>query len=190
MTVLARILFDTGIFNVLSSAGALGAGWKLNWYLEDSSTRIDTYVGELVATKNANPVVADANGRFSQIWIEADQRLKYVLTDADGTVKVTVNGYVAAAVPPDIDASLEDFVAGISALPVANGGTGSTSAANARTALAVLGTAGGTMTGNITRSGKGIHPYFNNSSMTGGQIYIQAAGADPTSNPGDIVFEY
>ena len=38
------------------------------------------------------------------------------------------------------------------ALPVtiAQGGTGATSAANARTSLAVLGTAGGTMTGNIT----------------------------------------
>jgi hypothetical protein len=75
-------------------------------------------------------------------------------------------------------------------LAIGDGGTGASTAAAALAALGGLDLSGGTMTGNITRSGKGIHPYFNNASMTGGQIYIQAVGADPTANPGDIVFEY
>lgn len=75
-------------------------------------------------------------------------------------------------------------------LSIANGGTGASTAAVALANLGGLALIGGTVTGNIVRSGKGIHPYFNNASMTGGQIYIQAVGADPTVNPGDIVFEY
>jgi hypothetical protein len=31
---------------------------------------------------------------------------------------------------------------------------------------------------------------FANPAMAGGKGYIQAVGADPTSHPGDIVFEY
>lgn len=75
-------------------------------------------------------------------------------------------------------------------LAVADGGTGSSTAAAAATALAVLPTAGGTMTGAITYTGRGVHPHFNATGMTSGRIYIQASGADPTSAAGDIVFEY
>jgi hypothetical protein len=113
-----------------------------------------------------------------------------VLTDASDVVKATVDDYLVSAAATPVDAALVTFLAASAALPIANGGTGATSAANAATSLGVLPTAAGTMTGNITRSGKGIHPYFNNASMTGGQIYVQAAGADPTSNPGDVALEY
>lgn len=75
-------------------------------------------------------------------------------------------------------------------LAVANGGTGASTASAAAAALGVLELSGGTVTGNITRSTKGIHPYFNDAGMTSGKIFIQAIGADPTANPGDIVFEY
>lgn len=43
---------------------------------------------------------------------------------------------------------------------------------------------------NLTRESKGVHPYFNSALMTGGRIFVQATGADPTSLPGDIVFEW
>lgn len=51
--------------------------------------------------------------------------------------------------------------------------------------------AGGTVTGAITRSGRGVHPHFNDAGMTSGRIFIQATGGgDPTSAPGDILMEY
>jgi hypothetical protein len=75
-------------------------------------------------------------------------------------------------------------------LTIANGGTGASSASAACTALGALETQGGIVTGNIVRSTKGVHPYFDNASMTGGRIFVQAMGADPTSQNGDIVFEW
>jgi hypothetical protein len=113
------------------------------------------------------------------------QTIKWVLADENDAAKVTVDDFLIdqATAAASIDASLTAFLAG-AALPIANGGTASTSAANALVALGALALAGGTMTGNIVRSGKGIHPYFSNASMTGGRIFIQAAGADPTSLAG------
>lgn len=50
---------------------------------------------------------------------------------------------------------------------------------------------GDTMTGNLVRSGAGVHAYFADSAMTGGRIFITAVGAaDPTSQPGDIWLAY
>ena len=73
--------------------------------------------------------------------------------------------------------------------PVAinKGGTGQTTANAAFNALAA---AGGTVTGTLKQASKGAYPYWGSTSMTGGQMYIQALGSDPTANPGDIVFEY
>lgn len=188
---MARKLFDNGLFNALSTAGAFGVGWKLHFYTAGGSTPITTYNARTGGSANTNPLIADANGRFAEAWIADGQTIKWVLADANDLAKVTVDDFLIdqATAAASIDASLTSFLAG-GALPIANGGTASTSAANARTALAVLGSAGGTVTGNIVRNAKGIHPYFNSASMTGGQIYIQAAGADPTSNPGDWVMEY
>lgn len=75
-------------------------------------------------------------------------------------------------------------------LAVADGGTGSSTGPAACAALGAVQLAGDTMTGNLVRSTKGVHAYFDNASMTGGRIFVQATGIDPTSSPGDIVFEY
>ena len=81
-------------------------------------------------------------------------------------------------------------------ISIANGGTGAGSAAAALTALGAFPAVGGTISGAttingaLTRQGYGVHPHFASTSMTGGRIYVQASGADPTSNPGDVVFEY
>jgi hypothetical protein len=187
---LARKLFDIGLFNALSESGALGGGWKLAFYTGGTTTPITTYNARTAGSANANPVVADSNGRFGEIWIEQSQTIKWVLSNAASVVKLTRDNVLIDASPATVDASLTTFLAGSATLPVANGGTASATAANAATALAVLPTAGGTMTGNIVRSGKGVHAYFNDAAMTSGKIFMQAAGADPTAAAGDIVLEW
>ena len=50
---------------------------------------------------------------------------------------------------------------------------------------------GGAVTGNITRSGAGVVPYFSDAAMTGGRIFVTAVGAaDPTSLTGDVWLMY
>lgn len=81
-------------------------------------------------------------------------------------------------------------------LAVASGGTGSTTAAAALTALGAFSAAGGTIggssiiNGSFSQTSHGVFPWFASTSMTGGRIYVQALGADPTSQPGDMVLEY
>lgn len=81
-------------------------------------------------------------------------------------------------------------------ISIANGGTGSASATAALTALGAFPTAGGSISGDssingkLTRTGYGVHPHYASTAMTGGRIHVQASGSDPTTNPGDIVFEY
>jgi hypothetical protein len=80
----------------------------------------------------------------------------------------------------------------------AQGGTGvaATDATTKASAFTALADNGGTIgadtiiNGKLTRQGYGVHPHFASTSMTGGRIYVQASGADPTANPGDIVLEY
>lgn len=187
---MARSLFDPGIYSVLTSGSAIGSGWLLNFYTAGTATRTTTYNAPTAGSANANPVEADASGRFDEIWLTQGETVKWVLTDENGTVKVSVDNFLVASAAPTVAAGLVTFLAGTAALPIANGGTGATSAVNALAALLGLPLAGGTVTGNIVRSAKGVHPYFNSASATGGQIYMQAAGADPTANPGDIVLEW
>lgn len=56
--------------------------------------------------------------------------------------------------------------------------------------VASLPLTGGTMTGNILRSGAGPHIYHTNGAYVSGRIFVTAAGApDPTSQDGDIWIE-
>jgi hypothetical protein len=75
-------------------------------------------------------------------------------------------------------------------LSIANGGTGASTAAAALTALGALPLAGGVLTGAVSRSTKGAYPFFNDALVVDPKMYIQAMGADPTTNPVDIVFEW
>lgn len=137
---MARKLFDIGLFNALSAAGALGTGWKLHFYTGGTATPITTYNARTGGSANANPVVADANGRFDEIWITDSQTIKWVLADASDVAKVTVDDYLIDAAGTTFDANLLAFLANATGTPlaVAYGGTGSTTAANARAALGIL----------------------------------------------------
>jgi hypothetical protein len=74
--------FHMAFAEVQDSSGGVGAGWKLNFYEAGTSTRLDTYSNDTLATANANPVIADSGGRFGDIFV-LDQDYKVVLTDAD-----------------------------------------------------------------------------------------------------------
>ena len=51
--------------------------------------------------------------------------------------------------------------------------------------------AGGTVTGEITRSGRGSHLHHNNPGNASGRIFVQAAGGSaPSMSDGDILLEY
>jgi hypothetical protein len=75
-------------------------------------------------------------------------------------------------------------------LAVADGGTGASTAAVALANLGGLPNTGGITSGSIIRTGKGAYSFFHDAGCNNGEIYIQALGADPTSLPGDMVFEY
>lgn len=86
-------LIDSGIFSAVTNAGAIGVGWKLNFYVVGTSTRLDTYPTEADATAaanpNSNPIVIPSDGRIPTFWLK-DQDYKLILTDAADVVKNTV----------------------------------------------------------------------------------------------------
>jgi hypothetical protein len=50
---------------------------------------------------------------------------------------------------------------------------------------------GGTVSGNIIRSGSGVYSYWADPAMTGARMFISAStSADPTSQPGDVWFGF
>ena len=192
MAVLARHLFDTGIFSVLTSGAAIGVGWKLHFYTAGSATAITTYNDRTAGAANANPLVSDASGRFPEAWIEENQTIKWVLADDGDVPKVTIDDFLISPAAPTVAAGLTSFLAGSIALPIASGGTASTTAPDALVALGALPAAGGTVTGNITRNAKGAHVYFNDAAMVKPVIFLTAsAAADPRSGtPGEVWLKY
>lgn len=188
---MARILFDTGIFSIINSASGIGVGWQLGFYTANTVTEIITYTTPEGSEQNTNPVISDAEGRFPAIWIEQGQTIKWVLSDEDGAVVMSLDDYPIASEPPSFDPALDDFLAGDAALPIANGGTGQTSAANALSALQGLPLAGGTVTGNITRSTKGVHHYWETAAMSNGNWFLTVdTDPDPTSAAGQVWLKY
>jgi len=183
-------LFDNGIFSVLGINAQILVGAKLYWYVGETTTPATTYSDVDLTIPNTNPVVADATGRFPTIGLNAGY-YKYVLTDASGVVLKTQDKVTVAADSPTFASGLTSFLAGTSALPIANGGTGSATAGDAITALGGLPTTGGTVTGTITRSTKGAHLYMDTAAMANGGVFLTAAAAsDPTSLAGQIWLKY
>lgn len=69
----------------LSNAAMVLAGGLLSTYQAGSTTPMATWTDSTQAVPNANPIVFDAYGLLSQeIWLQAGQAYKFVLTDANG----------------------------------------------------------------------------------------------------------
>lgn len=134
-------------------------------------------------------------------WSVANYNTNPALNIAINTIDIGENAAAAGyndalrQIMADIKAWTNTYAVAVP-ITIANGGTGATTAAAALTALGAFPAAGGaiagdsTIDGKLTRLGYGVHPHFASTSMTGGRIYVQASGSDPTANPGDVVFEY
>lgn len=188
---MARKLFDNGIFSIVTDSSAIGVGWLLDFYTANTTTRITTYNAPSGGSANTNPLEADADGRFGEAWIDDGQTIKWTLRDADGAVKVTVDDYEIPTAPPSFAPALDDFLAGDEPLQIADGGTGQTSAVNAIAALGGLPAIGGTVSGNITRSTKGVHMYWNASGQVNGGWFVTVdSDPDPTTLAGQVWAKY
>jgi hypothetical protein len=65
------------------STGAVGSGWKLYfWESGSTSTALTTYSDSARTVAHSNPVVADANGRWPDIFL-GDTNYNVELKDAD-----------------------------------------------------------------------------------------------------------
>lgn len=91
---MATIAFP--FFQAIDGNGDPIAGAKLNFYRTGTSTRQDTYTTSALDTANANPVVADANGRFGPIYPGTSFDYKVVLTDASDVTISTIDPLAAA----------------------------------------------------------------------------------------------
>lgn len=188
---MARILFDQRQFSVIDASSAIEVGALLNFYTASTLSRIITYTTAAGSVQNSNPVEADANGTWPEIWIDTGQSIKWVRTDTLGANPVTVDNYTILAAPPTISADLYDFLAGNAPLPVANGGTAATSAVNAAASLAVLPLTGGTLTGQLIQSGKGAYLYNADAGQAHGLVAITVdSDPDPTTVAGQWWLNY
>jgi len=112
----------------IDSTGTPYPNAKANFYLTGTTTRTDTYEDNALSTPHDNPVIADAEGQFPVIYLEAAITYRMVLTDENdvgiddidpfstpitgGTVIVTDSGgYFAGSTAEAIFADLgENFV--------------------------------------------------------------------------------
>lgn len=144
--------YDQGLYSIVDTDSSIGVGWKLWAYTTGTTTPKATYptaadAGALT-NANSNPVVAGADGRFGQIWF-TDANYKVVLTDENDVVKVTRDPAVSSGSVSSV--AISGGTTGLTTsggpitssgtitlggtLAVANGGTGGTTTATARTGI-------------------------------------------------------
>jgi hypothetical protein len=76
-------------FQQVDSNGAPLSGAKLYFYQTGTSTLLDTYTSSALTTPNANPVVADANGRWGPIYLGTSSDYKVILKDSSDVAIAT-----------------------------------------------------------------------------------------------------
>ena len=106
-------LLDTGIFASVGSDSSVMSGAKLYFYAAGTSTPLDTYttIDLDPLSKNTNPAVADANGRFPPIWmVDALYKIR-LTTSLDAPIETRDN--VGSTVGADLDAFATSAGAGL-----------------------------------------------------------------------------
>jgi hypothetical protein len=188
----ARSLFTINIGSIVGIDSSLSVGADLYFYASDGVTSATTYTTPDGSVENANPMPTQGDGRFlQQAWLEPGTYV-YALVPPGGSVADPwFTGKFVAPTQPTITDALDDFLAGDAPLPIENGGTNATDAATALANLGGLPEAGGTVTGNIIRSTKGVHTYWDTATMNhGGMFLTVSSDPDPTANAGEVWFKY
>ncbi len=143
-------LLDTSLFSIVDIDGAIGVGWKLNFYLKGTSTPKNTFPTSADASAgtnpNTNPIVVANDGRLPAIWLTDDADYKGVLTDENDVVKETIvqiNGERLGA---------SGGSAGVGFIQAGSGAVATTAQAKMRETVSVLdfGAVGGGVTDNNT----------------------------------------
>jgi hypothetical protein len=80
-----------------TNAGVVGAGFKKYFYITGTSTPTTTYSNNALTIANTNPVIADANGRFAEMFVNDWSLVKEVLKDASDNI---INGATVDPVSP------------------------------------------------------------------------------------------
>lgn len=86
-------------------------GAKLFFFAAGTNDPKDTFSGEALITANSNPVIADANGVFDDIWMPDAARYKVQLKDKNDVQQGKVADPVISGVSPTLTAKTFDVVA-------------------------------------------------------------------------------
>lgn len=79
----AAYLFTIPRARPLTDSGAIMPGAKLTFFDTGTTTKTDTYSDAALTTPNDNPVIADADGRFTVIYLDPSTTYRVQLHDAD-----------------------------------------------------------------------------------------------------------
>ena len=99
-----------------TNSGALIPGAKAYFYLNGTSTPQDTYTTADLDVAHTNPVIADGNGRFPAIYMDASLSYKVKITDASGVEKYTEDAFNIIGDADSI--SIDDVAANFTATSV------------------------------------------------------------------------
>jgi hypothetical protein len=99
-----------------TTTGAVGAGWKLYFYVGGSSTTLqDTYSDTGLSVPNTNPVVADSAGLFGDIFLDSGLSYAVKLTD-ENDVQIDYASYIQQATSTQISQMQREVQAGSDAV--------------------------------------------------------------------------
>lgn len=110
MTVPTGMLFYDPQAKPLSTTGQFQAGCYLLFYLTQTTTPTDVYADGALTTPLSQPVIADGNGRFVQIYMDPAAIYRVQLYSAAAVLLEDTDPYVVLPIP----ASISELIATVS----------------------------------------------------------------------------